>query len=1029
MRYAVLVSIFVCGAAWAAPTDFSAGSWIIPMDACYQTSQGFNGSGSFSGTNQTSTFYASCPDISTNTGHDGIIKAYGLVYRLIQNNIPVYYILNPSKTSVDGTDLTITNNSGNPVDRLSHTNWHYNSFMSGSHHSISYRGAPFIVSATDVPAALNLLQNDPNFTYTDPRTGRVVFRDVQIHHARVNITQAPVRAILNQLPPKIALMDIGGAAIDVLQGYLMDAGLSSATATANYPSTGDIFTAFTNVTDFTSGGLTTGGFKVLWAPHWDGSNNSSTDRDSIVSQIGSFVDAGNSFFAQCAALATMEGSTSSTGSGSTAPATSGHFQTTSTSTDVGLSTNNLTNPFPLVAGDKIVVNPDTTVQAWLNPLAQTGDFPLALNISSFTYDYTPASGFAYRSFVQPLVQSQSNISTENNQQIETIAYKDGDVTKGQIIYLSGHSYGSQGSTCSATCTVTNQWDNPGLERLVLNTFLFIGLPQSVVERTRSAPIVYSDGNTFLGSYILESQQASAFPPWRGHFREYPPSALSGANVAAFSSLAATWDAASHIATQAASHNRTILTAVPVAGKLTGISFTAANLAALQTVAPSLTSNIISYIIEGGLGGIDHSIPAVIGPSQVAGSPSRPTVAYVGALDGMLHAILVSGSAGGKSPGDELWAFIPPSQLDKTATQSGGVDGSPTVGDAFIDTGSGTKTWRTLIGVTTGSYTGGTISVLDITDPLNPAFLWTGSDTVTDGSGLTYVMGRAQGAAFAPVMTGSGLGFAFFLLTDNTSGNAGNGFNAYALDAGNGNVLWRLNHLYDTNTTNNDVPGTIAVIDAAGDGGPATKAYFAGIEGRVWSVDAATGNNLTVLYDAAAAHGAAGSTDYPVEAGVVLYRDPGNSHLSILGVTGGADWVDPNVPSSVFRVDATNPSVYSDLLTLAAGERVYAVPTIYGNSAYLITSKGNLQGGTGTDFTAQGSLIRIGLGSSSQVTTLASVTQGAAEVAVDSGGNVIAASTTGLTKNSNSGRDTSQTTISLQNAAAKQITVRAWLDLH
>jgi hypothetical protein len=1029
MRYALLVSFFVSGAAWAAPTDFSAGSWIIPMDACFQTSQAFNGSGSFSGTNQSSTWYASCPDISTNNGRDGITKAYGLVYRLIQNNIPVYYILNPTKTSVDDTDLTITNNSGTPVDRLSRTNWQYRSFMSGSHHSISYRGAPFIVSATDVPAALNLLQNDPNFTYTDSRTGRVVFRDVQIHRAKVNITQAPVRAILNQLPPKIALMNIGGAAIDVLQGYLLDAGLASATATANYPSTGDIFTAFTNVSDFTSGGLTAGGFKVLWAPHWDGANNSSTDRDNIVSQIASFVDAGNSFFAQCAAVATMEGSASNSGSGSTAPATTGHFQTTSTGTSVGLSTNHLTNPFPLIAGDKVVVNPDTTTQAWLNPLAQTGDLPLTLSTGSFTFDYEPASGFAYRSFVRPLVQSQSTISTENNQQLETIGYKDGDVTKGQIIYLSGHGYGSQGSTCSATCTAVNQWDSAGLERLVFNALLFIGLPQSVVERTRSAPIVYSDGKTYLGSYILETQQAAAYPPWRGHFREYSPSALASANVSAFGSLTANWDAASHIASQASANSRTIFTAVPLVGKLTGVPFTAANLAVLQTVVPSLTSTLITYISEGGLGGIDHSIPAVIGPSQVAGSPSRPTVAYVGALDGMLHAILVSGSAGGFSPGDELWAFIPPSQLGKTAAQSGGVDGSPTVGDAFIDTGSGTKTWRTLIGVTDGTYTGGTISVLDITDPLNPTYLWTGSDTVTDGNGLTYVMGRAQGAAFAPVMTGTGLGFAFFLLTDNTSGNAGNGWNAYALDAANGNVLWRINHLYENNTTNNDVPGTIAVIDAAGDGGPATKAYFSTIQGKVWSVDAITGANPTILYDAAAAHGNSGSTDYPIEAGVVLYRDPANSHLSILGVTGGADWVDPNVRSYVFRVDASNPGSYSDLLTLAAGERVYAVPTIYGNSAYLITSKGNLQGGTGTDFTAQGSLIRIGLGTGNQVTTLASVTQGAAEVAVDSGGNIIAASTTGITKNSNSGRDTSQSTISLQNAAAKQITVRAWLDLH
>jgi flagellar capping protein FliD len=89
----------------------------------------------------------------------------------------------------------------------------------------------------------------------------------------------------------------------------------------------------------------------------------------------------------------------------------------------------------------------------------------------------------------------------------------------------------------------------------------------------------------------------------------------------------------------------------------------------------------------------------------------------------------------------------------------------------------------------------------------------------------------------------------------------------------------------------------------------------------------------------------------------------------------------------------------------------------------------LQGGTGTDFTADGSLIRINLGSTPGSTTLASVKQGAAEVAVDNSGNVIAASTTGITQNNNAGRDVSQAVIALQNAAAKALSVRAWLDLH
>src|SRR4051812_46147729 len=118
MRRLAFVAIIVGSAlvaaspAHAAAYDFSAGSWIIPMDTCYQPSQSFNGS-SFAGTNTASTVYganSSCPD-GAMTGRDGVLKAYGLIYRLLQNNIPVYYILDTTKSAVDGADLTITSST------------------------------------------------------------------------------------------------------------------------------------------------------------------------------------------------------------------------------------------------------------------------------------------------------------------------------------------------------------------------------------------------------------------------------------------------------------------------------------------------------------------------------------------------------------------------------------------------------------------------------------------------------------------------------------------------------------------------------------------------------------------------------------------------------------------------------------------------------------------------------------------------------------------------------------------------------
>jgi hypothetical protein len=1027
MRFIFLIAI--AAPAWGAATNFSAGSWIIPMDVCYQNSQTFDGS-NWSGVDPTSTVYASCPDVSTNSNHhDGILKAYGFVYRLLQHGVPVYYVLSPTKTSLDGTDFSITNNSNTPVARLRHSNFTTTEFMSNNHHTISYRGAPFIISAADVPTAKNLLKTNTDFTFTDSRTNRTVFQDVQIHVAKVNIIQAPVRTILSATPPKVALMDIGGAALNLLEGYLKDAGLYTATATQLYPLIGDLFTAFDNVSDFTtSDGLNAGGFKVLWAPHWNGGNNTATERDDIVAKIAAFLDGGGSVFAQCAAIGTLEGS-EDPGTNDIDASGNGHFQVNASGNARGLAVNALPNPFPAGAGDLIVANPNTTIKAWLNPLTQTGDYPLEADAGGSVVDFTPGSGFAYRSFTKPLLQSSSSTSTYDGLQLFTTAYKDGNPTKGQVLYLGGHSYGTQSSSCGQTCTNFNQVNNLALERLILNSLILLGQPATAVERSRSAPIVYSDGKTYLGSFVQLTQAEPNYPPWFGHFREYPAGALAGKTVAAFGSVTSTWDSASNIEGQGATDSRVIFTAVPISGTLTSTAFNTGNLATLQTVSPTLTSGILTDIRKGSLGGIDHSIPAIIGPSQVAGSPSRATVAYVGALDGMLHAILVSGSANGASPGDELWAFIPPSQLDHTVQQAGGVDGSPAVGDVFIDNGGGTKQWKTILAATDGASADGTIDVIDITNPTIPIYKWTGSDTVTDGGGLTHVMGRASGAAIAPIMTGGNLTFAVFLATGNYTGTAGNGFNLYALDAGSGSVLWRYNYVYTNDTAHNDVHGTVAVTDAAGDGGPATKVYFGGLEGKVWVVDAATGANANILFDAANFYGAPlGSVDYPIESGVVLYRDPGNSHLSVLGVTGGADWVDPTVVSHVFKVD-TVTSAATNLFDLAAGERVYAVPTIYGNAAYLITSKGNIQGAAGSDLTADGSILRLNLGSSGGVTTLASVKQGAGEVAIDSAGHVIAASAMGVTQTSNAGRDVSQATIALQNAAATQITVRAWLDLH
>jgi len=163
-----------------------------------------------------------------------------------------------------------------------------------------------------------------------------------------------------------------------------------------------------------------------------------------------------------------------------------------------------------------------------------------------------------------------------------------------------------------------------------------------------------------------------------------------------------------------------------------------------------------------LGGIDHSSPAIVGPSRyipdelnanrsvkVAWS-KRPVVAYAGGRDGMLHAIYVSGdpwTAEGKSlpsgtlAGTELWAFVPPAQLCGLATNSAMVDAAVNVVDVFGDfpkdrnldgvidlrpnageRPDGLREWRTVLVAAAGEG-GSEIFALDVTNPLRPVLLW------------------------------------------------------------------------------------------------------------------------------------------------------------------------------------------------------------------------------------------------------------------------------------------------------------------
>ncbi len=146
---------------------------------------------------------------------------------------------------------------------------------------------------------------------------------------------------------------------------------------------------------------------------------------------------------------------------------------------------------------------------------------------------------------------------------------------------------------------------------------------------------------------------------------------------------------------------------------------------------------------------------------------RNSVLFVGSRDGMLHAFDAGKYRYGDNPetagieenrgyflwepkpspapdyctnyagncpnygtGEELWAFIPANLLPRLknnllkADDQSFVDASPALSDVYIDTnGDGdSDSWRTVLLSAEGNG-GDTVFCLDVTDPLNPTFMW------------------------------------------------------------------------------------------------------------------------------------------------------------------------------------------------------------------------------------------------------------------------------------------------------------------
>ncbi len=281
-----------------------------------------------------------------------------------------------------------------------------------------------------------------------------------------------------------------------------------------------------------------------------------------------------------------------------------------------------------------------------------------------------------------------------------------------------------------------------------------------------------------------------------------------------------------------------------------------------------------------LGDIVHSSPIYVGPpstrypDNIETSPYRDFVStystrtgmtYVGSNDGMLHAF--------DDTGVERFAYIP-SMLYSTGNGEGlhhlteagyqhryFVDLSATVADAFVDTGSGTADWHSIL---VGGLRGGGKGLFAI-DVTNPAGFTSASSVAGkvlwefthNDLGYTYSdikIGKMNNGQWAAIFgngynndpNGDGTSKIFIVYLDGSNVDA-----PVILATGQGTIANN-----DCSDPDSDCNGmsTPATVDLNGDG-TVDRIYAGDLHGKVWAFDVSstTASNWTSAYGTSPAY--------------------------------------------------------------------------------------------------------------------------------------------------------------------------------
>jgi uncharacterized protein (TIGR03382 family) len=410
-------------------TAFGPGSLIIPMDTTYQDA--------------------------------GTLRAFGLVYRLLQNNVPVHWVVLTGKAN-QGIDFTIAA----PSTVRTRT-----ALGAGVAVAVpaSYRGGPFVIDAADAAAALPIIAA---WKATEPVTTPTVVHELTAGSFSADVqrtlTAAPKVGVFQDGAEAIAYADLNAAGIPDSTGAAWAAGSADELSEAELRGpTGDGNTGGSGADGVLNAGGTQN-YCHITSMHWDGSPNGAAVTNEVVREVRTWLDSSTNThgFMQCAAIRTFENSPR------------GRFITTA---GIVEDTNN-TLP---EAGQSLVNRiPDDLLAQYHGPIVGDSGSVGSIGLNGGGSDYRPNT---------EILINQSNASTALANAARVMwasGYLDGNTANGRVTYLAGHNF-------SVTTPISTNAQTNGV-RLLLNSIfespcaLATGQPNLTL--TKTAPATTA-GNT------------------------------------------------------------------------------------------------------------------------------------------------------------------------------------------------------------------------------------------------------------------------------------------------------------------------------------------------------------------------------------------------------------------------------------------------------------------------------------------------------------------------------------------------------